>query len=135
MDINYKDKIRITEFDALRLEQLIYAAQTRKGICPWHARLRLLLDTAEVVASEKIGADTVTMNAKVLIGDKVNREQVRASLVFPTSSLHDNDEINVSVLSPLGLSILGQKIGYEIEGRLKLINMVYQPEAAGDFEV
>ena len=59
------------------------------------------------------------------------------SLVFPTEALNDADldKLNVSILTPIGLSLLGRRVGDTVEGRVKIQELMYQPEAAGDFDV
>lgn len=134
---NYNEKIKITEFDAIRIEKLLFAAkQSKKEFNPWHIRLQMLLETAEIVSPEKIAPAYVTMNSKILISDKISKEKMNAVLVFPCSHFeNDCENINISVLSPLGLSVLGRQIGDVIEGRLELEKMLYQPEAAGDYQL
>jgi regulator of nucleoside diphosphate kinase len=38
-------------------------------------------------------------------------------------------------LSPLGLSILGRRTGDIVDGRVRIDELLYQPEAAGDFHL
>lgn len=137
--INIADagKLRITELDAIRLEQMIYAAQqTKKDFSLWHNRLRTILDMAEVVSSDKIEPFRITMNSRVKIQDVNSQEQINIALVFPIQKYVNYDEAtNVSVLSPLGMSVLGRQIGEVIGGRIKLSKLLYQPEATGDYAI
>jgi regulator of nucleoside diphosphate kinase len=60
--------------------------------------------------------------------------------VFPTDADLDNGKI--SILAPLGTALLGYRVGDIIKWRrpqgdrqLKIEEIVYQPEAAGDFHL
>jgi regulator of nucleoside diphosphate kinase len=72
--------------------------------------------------------------------DLVTGEANTYSLVFPTEA--DANEGKISVLAPIGTAILGYKSGDMIEWsvpaglrRIKVDEILYQPEAAGDYEL
>ena len=82
----------------------------------------------------------ITMRSKVRLKDLVSGETNVYSLVFPTEA--DYSEGKISVLAPIGTAILGYKRGDTIEWpvpsglrRLKVDKVLYQPEAAGNFEL
>ena len=75
--------------------------------------------------------------SKVRLKDLVSGESNTYSLVFPTEA--DFAEGKISVLAPIGTAILGYKQGDTIEWsvpsgvrKLKVEEILYQPEAAGD---
>ncbi|OHB63999.1 MAG: hypothetical protein A2Y77_07415, partial [Planctomycetes bacterium RBG_13_62_9] len=129
---------RVTEFDSMRLRSLLASARApQSDLNPHLDKLQQLLETAEIVAQREVPGDVVTMNSRVrLKDDRVNDEMVM-SLVFPADAVGDTDpaEFCISVLSPLGLSLLGRKAGDVVEGRLRVDELLYQPEAAGDFHL
>jgi regulator of nucleoside diphosphate kinase len=131
--------IMLTEFDRNRLEGLLRVMRARSGIDPWNLdALELELKRARIVPIERMPANVVTMNSRVSLLDLDSGERTSMSLVFPYAAAHDH--VNVPVLSPLGLALLGCREGDVLawntsEGprRLRIECVVYQPEAAGDF--
>ena len=134
-------KIYITVFDKKRLEEIM-AVATEFGD---HARKDLEslageLDRAEIVSSEDIPTDVVTMNSKVILRDLATSETMTYVLVFPRDANIDAGAI--SVLAPVGTAILGYAKGDIIEWpvpsgirRICVEEIVYQPEAAGDYHL
>jgi regulator of nucleoside diphosphate kinase len=133
--------IFITEFDKKRLDELIAVAVTfgqkpRADL----ASLATELGRAKIVAPEKVPADVVTMNSKVLLRDAANGEELTYTLVFPQDANIDKGAI--SVLAPVGTAILGYREGHAVtwkvpsgERTLEIIKVLYQPEAAGHFNL
>jgi regulator of nucleoside diphosphate kinase len=134
-------KIYITEFDKIRLEALIDEAEEFGG----HGRKDLEALTeelahAEVVSSEEIPPDVVTMNSKVVLRDVDTSEEMTFTLVFPEDA--DVDTGSISILAPVGTAILGYRKGDVIEWpvpsgmrRITIEEILYQPEAAGDLHL
>jgi regulator of nucleoside diphosphate kinase len=95
------------------------------------------LDRAEVVPAERIAGNVVTMNSRVVFRDEETGENREISLVYPEDSSPEHGRI--SILAPVGTALLGLSVGQTIDwplpqGRLKryrVIEVVYQPEAAG----
>jgi len=134
-------KIYITEFDKKRLEELIAVAEEFGG----HDRKDLEalageLAQAEVVSSKDVPPDVVTMNSKVVLRDIDTSEEMTYALVFPSDANIDAGAI--SILAPVGTAILGYAKGDVIEWRVPsgmrrigIKEILYQPEAAGDFHL
>lgn len=133
-----KGKLQITEFDSLRLRTLIASVQSPGS--PANAlldKLQGLLESAHTVAPQDVPADVVTMNSQVRLKDDDKHNDITLSLVFPLDAMKDMEfeKMRVSVLSPIGLSILGRRVGDTLDGRIRVEEMLYQPEAAGDFHL
>ena len=131
-------RIQITEFDSWRLRALLASSKTaRDAIDPWLARLQQLLETGDMVAPEKVPDNVVTMNSRVRLRDDRDDKEMSVSLVFPADAARDADlqTLKVSVLTPIGLSMLGRRVGDAIEGHVRVDELLYQPEAAGDFDL
>ncbi len=137
-------EIFITEFDRTRLQELIGVVETfgdRKRTELSHLiDLQEELDRATIVSSEKVPADTVTMNSRVLLRDIDTLAEMTYTLVFPRDA--DISKGNLSILAPVGTAILGYREGDVIEWevpagkrRLIIVKVLYQPEAAGDFHL
>lgn len=134
-------KIYITQFDKARLEELIAVADEfggsgRKDL----DSLAEELDRAEVVSSKAVPRDVVTMNSKVVLRDLKTDERMTYVLVFPKEA--NIGAGRISVLAPVGTSILGYAKGDIVEwsvpsGRRRICieEVLYQPEAAGDFHL
>jgi regulator of nucleoside diphosphate kinase len=130
--------IYITEFDYNRLSGLIDRAREHNGDDREYLnKLETELDRAEIVDPKDIRADVVTMRSKVRLKDLVSGESNTYSLVFPTEA--NFAEGKISVLAPIGTAILGYKRGDTIEWpvpsglrKLKIEEILYQPEASGD---
>lgn len=134
-------KIFITTTDAERLRNLIRDMKNPND----HERIYLKLLTeellrAEVVEPLKIPRDVVTMNSLVKFRDMETREVYMYSIVYPANSDFENGRI--SVLAPIGMALLGYRVGDVVEWpvpagmrRLKVEEVLFQPEAAGQFEL
>jgi regulator of nucleoside diphosphate kinase len=133
--------IRITEVDRHRLIDLIVNAQSgeyRGSV--YLEKLRGELDRAQVVTPQEIPADVITMNSKVVLLDMESNEEETYTLVYPE---HANPaEGKISILAPIGTAMLGYRVGDTFEWevpagtrRLKIEKILYQPEAAGDYEL
>lgn len=134
-------KIYITEYDAKRLADLIRDAHELEHREPEYLEtLGKELARAEVVAPEDIPADVITMNSTVRLVDIDTSEEEVCTLVFPANA--DANEGRISVLAPIGTAMLGYKVGdtftWQVPGgerRLLVKEILYQPEASGDYHL
>lgn len=134
-----KRTIYITDFDLKRLKSLFDSASERFPMDVQHLKeLHEELDRAIVVQPKDIPADVITMNTKVRVVDLKTDEITTLSLVFPDDANVDANRI--SVLAPIGTAMLGYRVGGSISWkvpagftRLKVDEVLYQPEAAGNF--
>ena len=133
--------IFITEFDASRLKKLLDEA---KRLAPrgneYLDSLEAELDRAQVVAPTQVPPDVITMNSRVRLVDLDSGEEMVATLVFPHDA--DIDENKISVLAPIGTGMLGYRVGDVFAWKvpdgvrqLQVSEILYQPEAAGDYQL
>ncbi len=131
------ETIELSEWDVRRLTDLVLYAD-RGSAAGWAAKVQRLLARAVVVAREHILPDRVTMNSRVRLQDCAGREEVVVRLVYPgqpVRTLHaGRPEFNVSIVSPMGLSMIGRRTGDLISQRIRIMEILYQPEAAGEEE-
>lgn len=129
--------IYITELDMKRLLPLVERNRdTRTDLTSFEAELR----RANVVDSRQVPPDVVTMNSRVRLRDLEDGEETVYTLVFPDqASIEEN---RISVLAPVGTAMLGQRVGDEVEWevpagkvRLQVVEIIFQPEAAGQFHL
>ncbi|MBA7509865.1 Regulator of nucleoside diphosphate kinase [subsurface metagenome] len=133
--------IYITDSDKKRLKQLIRDARVFGSEHEIYLKkLEGELNRGKVVKSKGIPKDVITMNSKVRLKDLATREEMIYSLVFPDSA--DPDQNKISILAPIGTALLGYKVGDVIEWKvparlrkLKVLEVLYQPEAAGDYHL
>lgn len=122
---------QLTELDFIRLRKL-----NSQGTAPALARL---LDDADVVPPQAIAADIVTMYARAVVFDAALQCRRILAVCYP----HDADTAQgrVSVLSPMGMALLGLAVGDSAswrgpdgsEHQVRVEQLLFQPEAAGDY--
>ena len=135
--------IYITQFDLNRLTELLEVGLTFRGGNNESRHLESLkeeLDRAHIVLPKDIPPDIVTMNSRVRLSDMSKGEEQVYTLVFPRDA--DTATGKISVLAPIGTAILGYRVGDIIEWQvpagkrmLKIEDVLYQPEAAGDYHL
>lgn len=129
-----KSAITVSRIDMDRIEALLErlpAAEAGKL-----AALRAELDRAEVVEPAAMPKHIVTMNSTVSFEDEDNGEKLTLTLVYPNGAGASG---TVSILAPVGSALLGLARGQQIDWpmpdgrkrRLKVLEITYQPEAAG----
>ncbi len=133
-----KKLIYITDNDMKRLRELIMETDNRDK--KYLRELEDELDKGEVVNSRNIPNNSITMNSKVRLRDINTQKEMICWLVFPDDS--NADQGKISILAPIGTALLGYKIGDIIEWKvpagltkLKVEEILYQPEAAGDYQL
>jgi regulator of nucleoside diphosphate kinase len=134
-------KIFITEQDAERLRNLLRGGAEKNGDGADHLkRLAEELLKAEIVDPKKIPGDVVTMNSEVKFRDLETGEAYTYSIVYP--GFADFEKNRISVLAPIGMALLGCRVGNVLEWpvpaglrRLQIEDILYQPEAAGQYDM
>jgi len=129
-------KIFVTEEDTERLQQIIRSAAAASSKDWEHLdMLQHELDRAEVVPSEEIPADVVTMNSRVLLRNLDTGIETTYTLVFPRDA--NVAQGRISILAPIGTAMIGYRAGDEIvsrspagEKRFEVRKVLFQPEAA-----
>lgn len=108
-------------------------------LAPVPSPLQELLDSAELLPSPQLPADVVSMNSEVEVLGPQRGQRQRLTLCYPAEARPEQGRI--SVLSPVGLSLLGRAVGEQVSwqaghgtvGSLQIRALPYQPEASGDF--
>ena len=133
-----KDRtIFVTQEDMQRLSDLVASAERISSRDLPHLRmLKEELEQAQIVSSEEIPGDVVTMNSRVRLKDLDSGRESIYVVVFPRDA--DVAQGRISVLAPIGTAIIGYRAGDMIvwsvpagERRFRLEEILYQPEAAG----
>ena len=131
-----RDNILITRSDYEKLRPLVDGGRVFNGSDAQSVgRLAQELDRAEIVESDAMPGDVITMNSRATLKDLDSGELKEYRLIFPTQGRQGND---VSILAPIGTAMLGYRVGDVIEWqvprgirRLEVVEVLYQPEAQG----
>ncbi|MGO4702456.1 nucleoside diphosphate kinase regulator [Dyella sp. 2RAB6] len=138
--MSIKPPIVISSRDLDRIEALLERMTPAQA--QGHAALREELERAEVRAPQDMPPDVVTMNSRVTAQDESqgerHGERLELTLVYPAAA---GGAGHVSVLAPVGSALLGLAKGQHIDWpmpdgkrrRLRVVDIAYQPEAAGDY--
>lgn len=138
---NIMKKVTLTKNDYTRIYKAITDAKNSKTINSNEAeKLLSELSKAEIVPSEKIDKDVVTMNSEVKLFFENTQKEQSFKIVYPQdANLKEN---KISIFSPIATALIGYRIGDEIEWivpsgmtKIKIVDLIYQPEAAGDFDL
>jgi regulator of nucleoside diphosphate kinase len=135
-----KDNLLISSFDKKRLMRLLRsgesAAEQREDL----EDLAHEIERGTEVQPQEIPADVVTMNSTVRVTDVDAGSTHVYTIVFPADA--DYEKGKISILAPLGTALLGFRVGDTVDWhmprgnrRLRIDEILYQPEAAGDFHL
>lgn len=135
------EPIQITEFDFVRLQKLVEkTAYTELRGRDYVARLQEQLDRAHVIPSDSVSNAVITMNSTVVLVDLDTQQEEIYTVVFPENA--DANRGYISVLAPVGMAMMGYRVGDAFEWpvpdgvrRLLVKQILYQPEAAGDYHL
>ena len=138
MELDRGAERTLTELDHARLTRL-----TRSLAGPLRHRdgdpLDQALETATLVAPTTIPADVVTMHSRVVLRDLETSRRYRLTLCYPDDA--EPAAGFVSVLAPLGASMIGLRVGADArwarpdggQGAARLEAILFQPESSGEF--
>ena len=135
------NKITITKLDYSRIKSSISDAKQSKSISVADADALIKeLDSANIVSSEDVPGDVVTMNSIVKISFLNSQKQIQFQIVYPGKA--NLKEKKISIFSPIATGLLGYKTGDEIEWmvpagptKIRIDEIIYQPEADGKYEL
>jgi regulator of nucleoside diphosphate kinase len=103
-----------------------------------HGLADLVNGEAWIVPRERMPADVVTLNSVVSFRDELTGTDHRVTVVCPgNTSIPDR---RISILSPVGRALLGRRVGSRAifntptgeRREIRILELHYQPEAAGD---
>lgn len=135
------NKVIITKQDFNRIHQTITQAKAKNSIKKEEAdKLLSELKSAIIVEQNEITGDVVTMNSIVKIHFQNNKRIMEFQIVYPDQA--NIKEHKISIFSPVAAALIGYKAGDVIDwlipsGMTKIMidEIIYQPEAAGDFDL
>jgi len=133
--------VTISTIDHFRLQELLLVAKQFASPQPdFNGDLESELRRASIVPPDQIPPYVVTMNTQVRVTDLDTGKSRNYTLVFPSDADLENGKL--SILSDLGVAILGFEVGNTIEwefpeGHKRIcIDMIgFQPEATKQYEL
>lgn len=138
MEALSQDERTLTELDHVRLARLIRGARQESTRRPGSA-IDAILDSASLVPSRQVPTDIVTMYSQVELADLATGNTYRLTVCYPSDA--EPDFGFVSVLSPVGASLIGRRVGSIApwrtpsgdQGAAEVLALLFQPEASGDY--
>ena len=140
--MSYETMPIVTELDAARIRELGSRLQRfGAGLPALSSLIEKVEQQADIVAATDVGHDVVTVNSTVSFRDELTGSVQRVTVVYPNDMSLGRRRI--SVLSPVGSALLGQRVGQVVHAALpdgtprplRVLELHYQPEAAGHFTV
>lgn len=136
-------RIYITEQDRNRLTESIDLLRESpdKRELPHIQQLEREIERAEIILNPKdVPGDVITMRSRVRLRDVQGKGEQEYTLVYPPEA--DPQQGAISVLAALGTAMLGYRVGdtfavYLPKGKkeFRVEEILYQPEAAGDYDL
>jgi regulator of nucleoside diphosphate kinase len=129
----------LTELDHVRLLNLARRDRRSDGSSTPRLAFEHVLDACAIVPSREIPPDVVTMYSQVMLQDLGSGQRSKLTLCYPADA--EPAAGFVSVLSPVGTSLLGQTVGSVArwstpagdERAAEVLAILFQPEASGDY--
>ncbi|SMO86248.1 nucleoside diphosphate kinase regulator [Fodinibius sediminis] len=135
------NRIILSSLDYERIYDSIRKAQDKGAISDNEAEsLAAELEQAKILEPQEMPHNVVTMNSKVKISFVESGKRVELKIVYPEDA---NIEKNlISIFSPIAAALIGYSEGETIDWivpsgptRIKVDEIVYQPEAAGHYDL
>ena len=138
--LNYFERT-LTDLDHVRLTNLMRRDLGERLSPSTTQEIEDTLDACAVVPARKVSPDVVTMYSQVLVLDRASGEQKKLTLCYPTDA--EPAKGFISVLSPLGWSLLGLRTGQVAQWSTpsggdraaEVLAILFQPEASGDYSM
>lgn len=135
------NRITLSRLDYTRIIKCINDAKSLRTINADEADMLMdELNSAMIVEPQEIPVDVVTMNSVVKISFMNTNKQVQFRIVYPDQA--NIKENKISIFSPVATALIGYKVSDEIDWlvpsgmtRIKIDEIIYQPEAAGDYNL
>ena len=129
----------LTELDHVRLLNLVRRDRRGDGSPTPRETIEHVLDACAIVPSRQIPPDAVTMYSQVMLQDLVTGVRSKLTLCYPADA--EPAAGFVSVMSPVGASLLGQTVGSVARWSIpagdqraaEVLAILFQPEASGDY--
>ncbi|MEO5975749.1 MAG: GreA/GreB family elongation factor [Chryseolinea sp.] len=133
-----QDQTVITFTDYSRLMALLELVSLKSKLPEPASHLYNELLKSRTVRQENIPANVVTMNSHLSVKDLNEEKEYDLTITYPQNASHHQKY--VSVFAPTGVAVLGRCVGDIVSFKtpegykyLEITNIIYQPEASGDY--
>ncbi|GIL23443.1 MAG: prokaryotic transcription elongation factor, GreA/GreB domain protein [Bacteroidota bacterium] len=134
------NNITVTTNDHKRLTALLEFASIKTIMPEIEKLLYNKLIVARALPQESISKHVITMNSRVLLKELSSEREIELTITYPQDA--NNHERKVSILSPIGIALLGRQVGDQVSwkiprgtGQFEIVDVRYQPEAVGDYHL
>jgi regulator of nucleoside diphosphate kinase len=135
------NRIIMNKLDFARIMKCIQEAKSRKSINAAEAETLLAeLRSARIVEPYEIPDNIVTMNSVVKIKFLKTGKEIKFRIVYPDQA--NIKENRISIFSPVATALIGYKVSDEIDWvvpsgltRIRIEEIIYQPEAEGNYDL
>lgn len=132
------DSLIINKLDYQRIRQRMEAAKATMKATPTHLiKLLRTINGTNLFEPVKMPANVVTMNSVISIEYIESARTLNLELVYPEEA--DSTSNRISIFAPLASALLGRTQGTLVQlptpfgsVKVRINQIVYQPEAAGD---
>lgn len=131
-------KMVITTNDYQRLVDLIEFESLQTKMPDMVSRLQEALLNAKKLPQENISRNVITMNSRVLLKDISSEREAELCITYPQDA--DNRERRISVVSLIGIALLGKQVGDVVSwktpvgnSQFEILQVTFQPEAVGNY--
>jgi regulator of nucleoside diphosphate kinase len=130
-----KTKYMITRFDYDRIVKIIDQINTDDSCVK---KIKEKLKKAKVIEPREINSNIITMNTRFRLKNLGNGARNEFILVFPDQRAPEKNQ--VSIFDFLGTEVFCNKVGEVVPSANRdcfylIENIIYQPEAAGDYHL
>lgn len=127
----------LTQLGHARLTNLVFRHKRIRSDPSSLSPIAHLLEEATIVPWRLMPPGMVTMRSPILLACQASGERKRVTLCYPPDA--DSHAGQVSVLSPLGSSLLGQHVGATVDWTTsngdnesaEILEVSFQPESSG----
>ena len=133
-------RIFVTLNDYQRIIGMIEFAAMRTKIPDAVDSLLTNLKGARMLPQENISEDIITMNSRARLTELSSGKEIEITVTYPQDA--DNLLKKISVFSPIGMTLLGAKVGDIVSwkvpagiGQFRIDKVIYQPEALGHYHL
>lgn len=131
----------MNKLDYARILKCIQDGKSRKTINAAEAENLLNeLHAAKIVEPFEVPGNIVTMNSIVRIKFLKTNKEIKFQIVYPDQA--NMRENKISIFSPVATALIGYKVSDEIDWmvpsgmtKIRIEEIIYQPEAEGNYEL
>lgn len=133
--------VLVTRADRERILRMVERLKSRgQGRFDVVDALKTHVNAAEAVSAMEVPRNVVTLNSRVRLREMGSGKRMTLTLASPLETSMFGDQL--SVANPAGIALLGRSVGQIVSWKLgprtrrfRIEEVIYQPEAAGDFHL